>query len=104
MTAFFKPPIMTNKKNWLILAALLTSLTFTPGLCAEDLHIVVVVGEKSTVNKLTADDVVQIFTGKIGVYPDGAPAMPINLPESSELRTEFTLKALKKTPAQLHAY
>ena len=83
---------------------LLTAMTCSSTLCAEDGQIVVVVGAKSSIGQLSAEEISKLFTGKLEIYPDGALATPVNLPESSEIRTEFALKVLKKTPVQLHAY
>jgi len=66
--------------------------------------VVVVVSATSPVGNLTADQVSQIFLGKIATFPGGGPAVPIDQPESAAPRGEFYSKVTGKDAAQLKAY
>ena len=65
---------------------------------------VVVVSAKSPVDKLTGEQVTQIFLGKTESFPSGGNAVPIDQAESSPVRGDFDSKTLGKSTAQVKAY
>ncbi len=87
----------------LALITVLTSVLLPLSGWTED-AMVVVVSAKNPINKMTNDEVSQLFMGQSEFFPGGTPATPIDLSESSPQRNEFDSKVLGKTPTQLHAY
>jgi ABC-type phosphate transport system substrate-binding protein len=67
-------------------------------------EVVPVVSAKSPVSALTKNQVVDIFLGKASRFPDGTPAVPIDLAEGSSTRDEFYARFAGKSPAQLTAH
>lgn len=65
---------------------------------------VVIVSAKNPISKLTKEQAAQLFLGQARTFITGGAAEPLDLPESSELRKDFYLKALNKPPAQMKAY
>ncbi|MEO8523969.1 MAG: phosphate ABC transporter substrate-binding protein [Caldimonas sp.] len=66
--------------------------------------VVAVVSAKSPVTVLTKAQIADIFLGKANRYPDGGPAVPIDLAEGSPARDEFYVKYAGKSPAQVKAH
>ncbi len=54
--------------------------------------------------ELTKKQISRIFLGKLRKFPGGDKALPVNLPEGSDLRVHFDRKILKKSPAQIKSY
>jgi ABC-type phosphate transport system substrate-binding protein len=69
---------------------------------AED--VVPVVSAKSPITSLNAAQVADIFLGKTNRFPDGSPAVPIDLSEESPERERFYAQYTGKSPAQVKAY
>ena len=69
---------------------------------AED--VVAVVSAKSPVANLSAAQVADIFLGKSSRFPDGTPALPIDLQEDSPARDRFYSQFTGKSPAQVKAH
>ncbi|HLZ34190.1 MAG TPA: hypothetical protein VKP13_09235 [Nitrospira sp.] len=88
-------------RNRLILPLLLAVATFAASAHAD---VVVVVSAKSAVKSLTAEQVTKIFLAKVGTFPNGQSALPIDQPEGSAARDEFYTKVAHKSPSQLTAY
>jgi ABC-type phosphate transport system substrate-binding protein len=87
--------------NRLACALALAVMMYASGAQAE---VVVVVSAQSTVTRLTATQVKDIFLGKTGVFPNGNKAVPIDQIEDNPPREDFYLKVANKSPAQLSAY
>ena len=66
--------------------------------------VVVVVSARSSVTRLSADNVTKIFLGKKNTYPGGGNAIPVDQLEGSVTREEFYLKVVSKSASQLAAY
>jgi ABC-type phosphate transport system substrate-binding protein len=64
---------------------------------------VVVVSAKSSVDKLSADQVGQLFLTKTVAFPGGGAATPLDLSEGA-LHDEFYEKVTGKDQSQLKAY
>jgi ABC-type phosphate transport system substrate-binding protein len=66
--------------------------------------VVPIVSAQSTVTTLSQNQLTDIFLGKVRRFPNGLPAVPIDLPEGSRLRDEFYGKFFGKTSAQIRAF
>jgi hypothetical protein len=66
--------------------------------------IVAVVSVQSSIIRLSTRELADIFLCKVSHFPDGTPAVPVDLGESSAERDEFYAKVAAKTPAQIKAY
>ena len=90
----------TFKRHGMVAAvALLTGMVMSTAQAAQ----AVVVGAKSPVASLTADQVSQLFLGKSSTLPGGATAVLIDQPEGSPARDEFYTKATGKNATQMKA-
>jgi ABC-type phosphate transport system substrate-binding protein len=65
---------------------------------------VVIVHPDNPVASLSREQVVDIYTGRKVNFPDGNPALPIDLPPDSEVRAAFYRKLVDKSVAQINAY
>lgn len=65
---------------------------------------VVIVSPNTPISALTAEQVSQIFLGKLATFPGGEQAIPLDLPDGSSARNEFYEKLTNKSPKQLMAY
>lgn len=65
---------------------------------------VVVVGNPSITEKLSAGEVKNLFLGKRKALPSGAKVSVIEQSESSSVRVEFHTKFTHKTQSQLNSY
>ena len=83
----------------LLLAGLIVLFS---GAAAADL--LVVVNARSGVDRLTADQVINIFMGRYRQLPYGIPARPIDQPESSPERARFYRLLVNKDLAEINAY
>jgi len=76
-------------------------------LCAGSLgafaQVAVVVGTKSAVSTMTADQVSGIFLGKSNSFPSGGTAVPTDQPDSAAVRELFYTKVTGKNTAQVKA-
>jgi ABC-type phosphate transport system substrate-binding protein len=65
---------------------------------------VVVVNARSGVERLSQDEVINIFLGRYRRLPTGVAAIPVDQPENSALRTEFYRKLVNKELNEINAY
>lgn len=65
---------------------------------------VVVVNARSGIERLSSDDVTNIFLGRYRKLPGGGTALPIDQPESSAIRAEFYRKLVNKDLNEINAY
>lgn len=86
-----------------LLAASWLALACSSRASAAD-DVVAVVSARSPVTALNAAQVADIFLGKTNRFPDGSPAVPIDLPEESPARDRFYAEYTGKSPAQVKAY
>ncbi|MBK5968433.1 hypothetical protein CCR91_06515 [Thiorhodovibrio winogradskyi] len=63
-----------------------------------------VVNSENPVTELTRDQVVDIYMGRRTRFPDGRPALPIDLGPDSPLRAAYYQELVGKTVAQVNAY
>jgi hypothetical protein len=76
------------------------------GLCSAGARadVVAVVSSKSAITTLSANQVADIFLGRMSRFPNGALAVPIDLNDGSVERDRFYAKIAGKTPAQIKSY
>jgi ABC-type phosphate transport system substrate-binding protein len=67
-------------------------------------EVVVVVDAQAGVERLTPDEVVNIFLGRYRMLPGGREAHPIDQPADSRLRAEFYRLLVGKDLAEINAY
>jgi ABC-type phosphate transport system substrate-binding protein len=66
--------------------------------------IVVIVNPASGVDKLTRDEVIDIFLGRYRKLPSGRVALPIDVAEEGAERAQFYQLLVKKSPAEMSSY
>lgn len=65
---------------------------------------VVVVNARSGVERLSQDEVINIFLGRYRRLPTGVAAIPVDQPENSALRMTFYRKLVNKDLNEINAY
>jgi ABC-type phosphate transport system substrate-binding protein len=71
---------------------------------ADDATIVVVVNPNSGVDKLSKDEIIDIFLGRYRKLPSGKMALPIDVAEASSERSRFYQLLVKKSPSEMSSY
>jgi ABC-type phosphate transport system substrate-binding protein len=66
--------------------------------------IVVIVNPASGVDKLSRDEVIDIFLGRYRKLPSGRVALPIDVTERGNDRARFYQLLVKKSPAEMSSY
>jgi hypothetical protein len=66
--------------------------------------IAVVVGRESFVTAVSRDELRDLYLRRQRLWPNGALAIPVNLPPGSALREEFSKAVLGRSTADLVAY
>lgn len=66
--------------------------------------IVVIVNPASGVDKLTRDEVIDIFLGRYRKLPSGRVALPIDVTDEGAARAQFYRLLVKKSPAEMSSY
>jgi ABC-type phosphate transport system substrate-binding protein len=66
--------------------------------------VVVVMRAQSGIERLSADDVTDIFLGRYRKFASGASAVPIDQPAGSSLKAEFYRLLVNKELAEINAY
>ena len=66
--------------------------------------IVVIVNPQSGVDKLTKDEVIDIFLGRYRKLPSGKVALPIDVSEASPERARFYQLLVKKSQSEMSSY
>lgn len=84
------------------LVAIGVALSLNAGAAAAD--VVAVVSAKNPVTALSKNQVMDIFLGKTSRFPDGSPAVPIDLVEGAATRDAFYAGFAGKSPAQIKAH
>ena len=82
---------------------LLAGLLLCAG-AANAAELVVIVSAKSTLAALRPDQVADIFLAQTGRFPDGEPAVALDLQLGSPLRDTFYSSMAGKSPAMMKAY
>ena len=86
------------------IAIFFTSLALATASARAADDVVAVVSSKSPITSLSSAQVADIFLGKSSRFPDGSPALPIDLSEDSPLRDRFYAQFTGKSPAQVKAH
>ncbi len=66
--------------------------------------VVVIVNQKIGVNKMTRDEVINVFLGRNRQLASGVTALPLDLPSSSVERERFYLQLTGKSMNEINAY
>ena len=67
-------------------------------------RIAVIVGEASVVEHVSLDEVRELYLRRARLWPNGARAIPINLPADSPTRERFSRTVLGRSPQDLVSY
>lgn len=67
-------------------------------------NIVVIVNQNIGVNKMSRDDVIDIFLGRSRQLPSGVTALPLDLPSTSLEREQFYSRLTGKSMGEINAY
>lgn len=86
------------------LPLLLLFLASLLGSAAAQAELVVVIGTRSSVMQLNADEVINIFLGRYRRLPDGSTAVPVDQPAGSSTRAEFYRRLVNKEVSEINAY
>jgi hypothetical protein len=78
------------------------ALSLAAGAAVAD--VVPVVSARSAVMALSNSQLTDIFLCKVSHFPNGSPAVPIDLAEDSPGHDEFYARFFGKTPAQIKAF
>jgi ABC-type phosphate transport system substrate-binding protein len=89
-----------NRVGWHALVVLAVSLAAGSAMA----DVVAVVSSTSAVTSLSKAQVTDIFLGKVGRFPSGAQAVPIDQEEGSPARDEFYLAYAGKSAAQIKSH
>jgi ABC-type phosphate transport system substrate-binding protein len=71
---------------------------------AEPSSLVVVVNLQSGVDKLSRDEVIDIFLGRYRKLPSGKTALPIDVAETNPARARFYELLVKKSSSEMSSY
>ncbi|WP_240724954.1 phosphate ABC transporter substrate-binding protein [Onishia niordana] len=71
---------------------------------ATEAEVVAVVSADNPIDSISRIELTNIFLGKSGSFPGGAPAQPVDLREGAQSRVMFYSEFAGKSPAQLKAY
>jgi ABC-type phosphate transport system substrate-binding protein len=71
---------------------------------AEPSSLVVVVNLQSGVDKLSRDEVIDIFLGRYRKLPSGKTALPIDVAETNAARARFYELLVKKSSSEMSSY
>lgn len=85
---------------WLLLAARALGEAAEPSAP----RIAVIVGEKSFVTRLSVDDLRELYLRRTRLWPNGARAIPINLPPDDPVRERFSERVLGRSRQDLVSY
>jgi hypothetical protein len=66
--------------------------------------LVVAVSSHAGIDRLTQDEVINIYMGRYRRLPNGAAAIPIDQPEVGDLKSEFYRRLVNKSLSDIHAY
>jgi ABC-type phosphate transport system substrate-binding protein len=93
---------MQHLQNYI--GSVFIGLVLGAGGALSEADVVTVVSSKSSITALSKSDVADIFLGKVIRVAPGAPAVPIDQPESSTVREEFYRETTGKSLAQLKSH
>ena len=88
----------------LLVLLLLASILPASVRAADTSTIAVIVNPSSGVDRLTREEVIDIFLGRYRKLPSGTMALPIDVAESSAERARFYQWLVKKSSAEMSSY
>ena len=88
----------------LVLILILAASILGHATANEPASIVVIVNPGSGVDRLTRDEVIDIFLGRYRKLPSGRAALPIDIAEASAERARFYQLLVKKSQADMSSY
>ena len=88
------------------IAFILLLTLLSPGMAraGEPTSLVVVVNPQSGVDKLSRDEIIDIFLGRYRKLPSGKMALPIDVSEANAERAMFYQLLVKKSSAEMSSY
>jgi len=86
------------------LAALLVLAIALPARPGEPASFQVIVHPSNSVSTFTREHLTRLFLKRSTTWEDGAPVVPVDQPESSEVRGQFTRKVLGKSMSAVRSY
>lgn len=92
---------MINRLGLMLLTILLLGAI---GAVHADGPVAVVMSDASDADRLTREEVVNIFLGRFRQLPSGQLAVPVDRPEDLELMADFYRLLVGKTPPEIRAY
>jgi ABC-type phosphate transport system substrate-binding protein len=87
----------------IILLFMIATLSLGVAGATDTSGIVVIVNPASGIERLTRDEVIDIFLGRYRKLPSGRVALPIDVASSVE-RDQFYLLLVKKSPSEISSY
>jgi ABC-type phosphate transport system substrate-binding protein len=90
------------RRLYLLIAMLM--LAAQPAAANDAANIVVIVNPQSGVDKLSKDEIIDIYLGRYRKLPGGRVALPIDVSESSKERARFYQLLVKKSSAEMSSY
>ncbi len=90
----------TLKQFWTVLFLVLAWTVSTPAHAA----LAIIVNPGNTMAGITAEQTADIFLGKVGVFPNGQRAMPVDQTAGSPARRKFYHSVVKKEGSDLKIY
>ncbi len=90
----------TLKKFWMVLFVILAWTGSAPAHAA----LAIIVNPANNMAGITAEQAANIYLGKVGVFPNGNRAMPVDQPASSPARRKFYHSVVKKEGSELKVY
>ncbi|MDP2828635.1 MAG: hypothetical protein Q8O37_08515 [Sulfuricellaceae bacterium] len=91
---------MTGRSYFLACFAILALLAAPPA----SAELVVVANASSGVERLSRDEVINIFLGRYRQLPSGIAALPIDQPSGSPVKAQFYRKLVNKDLAEINTY
>ena len=98
------PSVTTSCSNVLRRYFLVCCLVAIPAIAAAADDIVVIVNQNSGVNKMSRDEIINIFLGRSRQLPSGVTALPLDLPSTSPEREQFYSRLTGKSMSEINAY
>jgi hypothetical protein len=93
--------------GWVLLAIVAGVVDAPRSVCAEepkDAALVVVVAAASPVQRVTIDELRELYLRRQRLWADGSRAIPINLPPDNPHREVFSRRVLGRSPRDLVSY
>ncbi len=67
-------------------------------------QLVVVVNKESNIQSLTKKEIVDIYMGRYQSFPNGSPALPIDFPAQTEIKSDFYAKLVNLSENKIQSY